>query len=237
MPRRARLLDDVICDPTPTGSAPISGLSLLDSGYDLEPAFEDRGALPGIDRRVSLVLAEEVIAGTLRSWSPLARIELDHATPTPLPSRGLLQYMSSEGVLHYRGSLAADGSAWSHGVLFRPEGPPQLLLARRRLRAELKIPLTVTRQDGSSFDTFTANIGESGVLIGTPSNLKVGDPVSLKVRLDLFSAPIAAVATIVRLADNGYAAAHFTEITKEARERLGWRIFDHLLSTRQQPRR
>ncbi|MGA2010621.1 MAG: PilZ domain-containing protein [Solirubrobacteraceae bacterium] len=188
--------------------------------------------LPAVDRRVSLVLTDEIIAGTLRTWGEVADVRLDRPAPLPLPRRGLLQYMSSAGVLHYRGALAPTATERGHCVQFKPQGSPQLLLARRRLRADLSVPVAVRREDGSVLEATTANIGESGLLLAEPTLLGVGEEVRLRIHLDVFAAPMRALATIVRVTEDGRAAAHYTEMTGESRERLGWRIFDHLFSQR-----
>lgn len=120
--------------------------------------------------------------------------------------------------------------------MFRPRGAPQLLLARRRLRADLRIPVAVRREDGTTLDIYTSNVSESGLLLDEPTNLEVGELVGLRIDLDVFGEPISALATIVRVSETGRATAHYTHIGRGARERLGWRIFDHLLSLRRPPR-
>jgi hypothetical protein len=214
-----------------------SGTSLLDRERPTVHVADRLGPLPAVDDRVSMVLHDEVIGGTLRQWTPQAEIRLDRQAPLPLPPRALLQFMSAEGVLHQRGALAADATERGRCITFRPKGAPQLLLARRRLRTELSLPVTVRREHGLTFQATTINIGESGVLLAGPTSLRVGEEISLTIHLGIFTGPIDAMATIVRITDELRAAAHYTEIDKEARERLGWRIFDHVLLSRRSARR
>jgi hypothetical protein len=214
-----------------------SGTSLLDRGRATVYGADRVGPLPAVDDRVSMALSDEIIGGTLRQWTPRAEIRLDRPAPLPLPPRALLQFMSAEGVLHQRGALAADATERGHCVTFRPQGAPQLLLARRRLRTELRLPVTVRREHGMTFQTTTVNIGESGVLLAGPTSLQVGEEISLTIHFGIFAGQVDALATIVRITDELRAAAHYTEMDKEARERLGWRIFDHLLLSRRSPRR
>lgn len=196
----------------------------------------ERDLLPMIDDRVSLVMSDAMIGGTLRSWHPEAEIRLDRQAPLPLPNRARLQYLTPVGVLHHRGALSAYATEGGHCVRFKPHGTPQLLLARRRLRADLRIPVAVRREDGTVLDVYTASVGESGLLLADRTNLQVGELVGLRIDLDVFDEPISALATIVRLSEAGRAAAHYAQIGRAARERLGWRIFDHLLSLRRPPR-
>jgi hypothetical protein len=219
------------------GVAAPSGPSVLGRGQATGYDADRLGPLPAVDDRVSMVLNDEVIGGTLRRWTPQAEIRLDRPAPLPLPARGLLQFMSAEGVLHQRGALAPDATERGHCIAFRPQGSPQLLLARRRLRTELSLPVTVRREHGLTVQTTTINIGESGVLLAGPTSLRVGEEISLTIHLGIFSGLVDAMATIVRVTDEQRAAAHYTEIDKEARERLGWRIFDHVLMARRSPRR
>ncbi len=195
------------------------------------PAGED-ALLPSVGHRVSLVLPDEIIAATLRSWDEIAEVHLDRAAPTPLPLRGLLQFMTPEGVLHHRGALSETATERGHLIRFKPSGAPQLLLARRRLRAEISLPVSIRRQDGTVVEAMTADLGESGLLLADRTTLRVGDEVGLTIHLGLFAEAIDLGATIVRVTEGGRAAAHYTEIDRESRERLGWRIFDHLLSHR-----
>jgi hypothetical protein len=201
---------------------------------DSHPA--DHDLLPIIDGRVSLVLSDEMIAGTLRSWRPEAEIRLDRQAPLPLPSRGRLQFMTAVGVLHYRGALSTHATERGHCVRFKPHGSPQLLLARRRLSAELRVPVAVWREDGTALDVFTATVSEGALLLADRTNLQLGEMVQLRIDLDVFAEPISAIATVVRISEAGRATVHYTQMSASARERLGWRIFDHLLSLRRPPR-
>jgi hypothetical protein len=190
--------------------------------FDLEQRVADlapseRDLLPVIDERVSLVMSDNMIGGTLRRWHPEAEIRLDRPAPLPLPSRARLQYMTCVGVLHHRGALSAYATEGGHCVRFKPHGAPQLLLARRRLRADLRIPVAVRRQDGTALDVYTANVSESGLLLADRTNLQVGELVGLRIDLDVFAEPISALATIVRVSDAGRAAAHYAEIGERAR--------------------
>jgi hypothetical protein len=185
---------------------------------------------------VSLVINDEIITGTLLRWEPRAELELDRPAPLPLPPRALLRYMLPEGVLHHRGALSVGKAPSTRWLGFRPLGSPQLLLARRRLRAEMSVPVSVRREDGSTLEATTANLGESGLLLEERTGLQVGEQVRLRIQLDVFAHSISALATIVRVTDEGRAAAHYTDLSPHARERLGWRIFDHLLAMRRSQR-
>jgi PilZ domain len=210
----------------PTRDQPAAGSS---PDADSEP-------FPAINQRVSLVIGNEIIAGVVRRWHPGAEIYLDRPAPNPLPGRALLQYVSPEGIVHRRGSLGHDATAFGRCVVFTAGGPPQLLLARRHLRAALRVQVTICRQDGTLIRTSTSDISESGLLLGERQELEVGEEVELKIDLDALAAPVSVLARIARISDDGYPAAVYTMIGHEALDRLSWRLFDYLQTTRRHQR-
>jgi hypothetical protein len=201
-----------------------------------DPAEIISSELPGISvpaaaSRVSLVFdGRTKTPGLLRLWLPFAVIELQEPAPIPLPSHAVLQYISSEGVLHHRGGLTVGAPELPRFITFRPAGSPQLLLARQRLRAELCVPVAVRRADGTVIEAETSNLRTTDLDFAHRTNVTVGELVDLRISLDVFSPAIAARAQIVAISDAGLATAQYVQITPAARERLEWRIFQHFLS-------
>jgi hypothetical protein len=205
---------------------------LLADDDEVATAHPPGVSLPAVTSRISLVLDDVAIAGQLRLWVPFAVIELDDAAPMPLPNRALLQYISPEGVLHHRGALSFGAAELSRYVTFSPVGTPQLLLARQRLRAELIVPVMLRRENGTVVETTTSDISETGVLLARETRVELGEHVELEISLDVFAPPIPVRAQIVRIDEQGVAAAHYTDISSPSLERIGWRIFEHFLSDR-----
>lgn len=205
---------------------------LQDDPTEIAPSELAEISAPAAASRVTLVFDGQETAGLLRLWLPFAVIELQEPAPVPLPSRAVLQYISSEGVLHHRGGLTVGAPELPHFITFRPAGSPQLLLARQRLRAELSVPVALRREDGTVIEGETSNLSTTDLDFAHRTQVKLGDRVDLKISLDVFSPPIAVQAEIVRISEAGLATARYVEISRTARERLEWRIFQHFLSGR-----
>ena len=182
-----------------------------------------------VGQRVSIAFDDEIIAGIVRDLDAAAEIELARRPPLPLPARGLVQYLSSQGIMRHRGATTIAGRG---RLAFVPRGEPQLLLARQRLRAEIRVPVEIRREDGSTVETRSLDLSESGVLLGVGAPLAIGDNVELKIHLDRHQPTILTSSIIVRFDPDGYAAAHHTQIGRDHLEQLCWWIFDRLLSVR-----
>jgi hypothetical protein len=181
------------------------------------------------DQRVSIAFDDEIIAGIVRELDVAAQIELDRRPPLPLQPRGLVQYMSSQGIMRQNGALSVAGRG---RIAFVPRGAPQLLLARQRLRADIHVPVEVLREDGTTIQTRSVDLSESGALLGVGAPLEVGEDVQLRIHLDRHQPIVTTSSVIVRFDPDGYAAAHHIQIGRDALEQLCWWIFDRLLSAR-----
>jgi PilZ domain len=186
-----------------------------------------------VAQRVSIAFDDEIIAGIVRELNGAAQIELARRPPLPLPSRGLIQYMSSQGIMRHHGALSITGGG---RLAFLPRGAPQLLLARQRLRADIRVPVEVRRADGSTIETRSIDLSESGALLGIGPPLAVGEDVKLTIHLDRHQPTITTDSVIVRFSPEGYAAAHHIQIGREPLDQLCWWIFDALLSVRDRQR-
>jgi hypothetical protein len=181
---------------------------------------------PATDQRVSLVVGNQVVCATVgRSPAPL-EVLLGRSLPDALPVDARLRYLTASGVVHRRGRLVGRSPNPRHPVIFEPGGPPQLLLTRQALRADLQVPVLILRDDAPTISTSSLNLSEGGVLLATRSALAVGDHIRLRMHLDGLAEPLFAHAQIVRFDVTGCAAAHFTDIDSESVEELAWRIFN-----------
>jgi hypothetical protein len=197
----------------------------------VEPEAPDASApAPRPPSRISLVLDDEIVSGTLRLWKPYAVIHLDQPAPSPLPIRGLLQYISGDGVWHQRGELSYGAIELAHWITFRPLGDPQLLLMRERLSVALSVPVSISRPDGTTLDTETAELSEGELLLAETVPVQIGEQVSLSIQLDVFAPPISGVAEIDEITEEGRISARYVEFRKDALERLSWRIFRQVRS-------
>lgn len=200
-------------------------------------AVQDEVDAPNENERISLAFDDHSILGSLRSWDSEAEIELEHPAPMPLPRRGRVQYFSSRGIVRQHGSLNfAGGRDSARRILFIPSGPPQLLLARQHLRAELTVPVFVRRSDGTELQTVSLDLSESGALLEVGAPLTPGEHVELHMRVERFAQSVTTQSVVVRLTENGHAAVHHEQIDRRCLERLCWRIFNHLLHERSERR-
>lgn len=206
------------------------GSLLSDDLVEPERCEDAKPPAPRPPSRISLVLDDEILTGTLRLWKPYGVIHLDQPAPLPLPTRGLIQYISGDGVWHQRGELSFGAIELGHWITFRPAGEPQLLLMRERLSVALSVPVSISRPDGTIIDTETASISEGDLLLADGVSLEIGQQVGLSIQLDVFAPPISGVAEIEEITDEGRATARYVEFRKDALERLAWRIFGQVRS-------
>ena len=98
---------------------------------------------------------------------------------------------------------------------------------RRFVRVRVSRPVRVSREaDGVVSHTFALDLSGGGLLLSGPDQLRPGEHVSFRLRLEAGEEPIEGYARVVRLVGSGHPAVTFYSIKPADRERLVHFIFD-----------
>ncbi len=98
---------------------------------------------------------------------------------------------------------------------------------RRFVRVRISRPVRLAREaDGAVSHTFALDLSGGGLLLAGPDQLRPGEHVSFRMRLESGGQPIEGYARVVRLAGSGHPALTFDSIKPADRERLIHFIFD-----------
>jgi hypothetical protein len=98
---------------------------------------------------------------------------------------------------------------------------------RRFVRVRVSRPVRVAREaDGAVSHTFALDLSGGGLLLSGPDQLRPGEHVSFRLRLEAGEPPIEGYARVVRLVGSGHPAVTFYSIKPADRERLVHFIFD-----------
>jgi PilZ domain len=98
---------------------------------------------------------------------------------------------------------------------------------RRFVRVRVSRPVRVAREaDGAVSHTFALDLSGGGLLLAGPDQLRPGEHVSFRLRLETGAEPIEGYARVVRVAGAGHPALTFDSIKPADRERLIHFIFD-----------
>jgi hypothetical protein len=98
---------------------------------------------------------------------------------------------------------------------------------RRFVRVRVSRPVRIAREsDGAVSHTFALDLSGGGLLLSGPDQLRPGEHVSFRLRLEAGEAPIEGYARVVRRVGSGHPAVTFYSIKPADRERLVHFIFD-----------
>jgi hypothetical protein len=98
---------------------------------------------------------------------------------------------------------------------------------RRFVRVRVSRPVRVSREsDGAVSHTFALDLSGGGLLLSGPDQLRPGEHVSFRLRLEAGEPPIEGYGRVVRLVGSGHPAVTFYSIKPSDRERLVHFIFD-----------
>jgi hypothetical protein len=124
--------------------------------------------------------------------------------------------------------LGGDASPAEGGRLrFKVHEVIEVEQRRRFVRVRVSRPVRLAREaDGSVSHTFALDLSGGGLLLAGPDQLRAGEHISFRLRLEAGTPPIEGYARVVRMAGSGNPAITFDSIQPADRERLIHFIFD-----------
>ena len=196
-------------------------------------AADDAPSLPFPGSPVTLVIDEARVRGEVTDTSEgrLALHMFGMPMLAPTGSEAILEYVGDDGPTRLRGTAVAAEPDPEDGrremrVRFVFDAAPQLLLRSDRVRARVEVPIEVV-VGGETKVGNTRDLRSGGALIQGPLDAQIGDALKYSLQLPGRDEPIAGVARVARINEEGEIAIHFGDVlSSEERAAIMLVVFD-----------
>lgn len=164
------------------------------------------------------------VAGQAAGELTLAVLAVTASFNFPAVEELVLECSSPRGITRLAGEVAAGED---NRLRFIVHDVIEVEQRRRFVRVRVSRPVRVAREaDGAVSHTFALDLSGGGLLLSGPDQLRPGEHVSFRLRLEAGEQPIEGYARVVRLVGSGHPAVTFYSIKPADRERLVHFIFD-----------
>lgn len=158
--------------------------------------------------------------------------DVGEAIPADVLDSAQLEYATDRGVIRLQGEATFEDRSL---VRFHPEREPEVVQRRAFVRVPAPLRVALSEVDAGQ-RVYTVDLSGGGMLLTGAPALQIDDLVGFEISLGRDQPPVAGVARVVRVDDDGRRGLRFEELDETLRERLIKYVFECLRATRAKTR-
>ena len=175
------------------------------------------GDLQAVDARIEELSDSQAVIGLFKEPSPTLEQIGD--------IEGIIEAPGPRGLARLVGTMKQKGKEADVVILTFDQGP-EVIQRRQFVRIEATTNVTVTREDGTKFKTYTLNLSGAGLLLGGPEELQIDEPIKVDIEVGEEEVPIHARGRVVRETPEHHKGIRIEMIEEGDRERLIHFVFE-----------
>jgi hypothetical protein len=153
-------------------------------------------------------------------------VGLDHPLEAYASGDAVVEFGTARGLYRLNATVDGDCDGGSGGVLrLTVRGDAEVLQRREHVRAGAVRAVTLSTDDGD-VDTVTIDVSAGGMLLADAPGLEAGDRANFALDLGSGRPPVAGVAHVVRVTDQGFRAVQIERVEARAQELLVHYVFE-----------